>query len=786
MKLSFFLSSYFACVAVSVAISFSGQGCRFDPLAKVAEQTVCGDGVRQGNEACDGSDLGGKTCQSEGLGEGVLSCNPDCSLNGSSCAVQPFCGNDRAEGAEECDGSDLKAQTCSRLGFASGSLICSADCTLDKSGCQASASCGDGSLDEGEDCDDGNTVAGDGCGRNCREESGWSCEGEPSRCSPICGDGIVVSGVEECDDGNQEEGDGCSSDCSVEKGYWCEGEASTCHCRILVNLASLAQDPDGLTWDSALSALRSGLAAAADPPDPLIGPCEIWVAAGSYDPYVDSSDDSFDVPSGVALYGGFSGSETMRNERDFENNVTTLQTSACKSVLRAQSVSHVVVDGFVIQGGSDGAEGGGLFVQDSEIQVSHCRFSENQANHGGAVALVGASSVAILETFFDSNHAVDGDAGALLLRDSTVLVLQDCHFTANDSTVDGGAVSAWDDADLTVVRSVFENNSAGGSSGALWFGGRNGHVRESGFSGNRSSRTSGALGLFGDGEQEIADCDFQDNHGYYGGAVFIMEDRQGTISGSRFLENHAVYGGAVEVWGAELEVLDCVFDSNHAEGNGGDNNSGAIAVYDSRDNHQKPAFLSVSRSQFLHNTATRPAGAISLYWLGTGSCSGRIDNSLFWDNQVTGSGSGGAVLVSGAQAGLEFVNNTVVANQAGNNETGGLRVNWGTLHVLNSILWANSGRDLSQWQATLTVTHSDVLSNASSGGAWPGEGNIAEDPTFSSPSQGDFSLQSNSPCLDKAPDVGDASDLLGNPRNVDLPLANPAGLTVDMGCIEHQ
>lgn len=48
----------------------------------------CGDGVRGEGEICDGSDLGGQSCGSLGLGGGTLACASDCSsLDASGCDV---------------------------------------------------------------------------------------------------------------------------------------------------------------------------------------------------------------------------------------------------------------------------------------------------------------------------------------------------------------------------------------------------------------------------------------------------------------------------------------------------------------------------------------------------------------------------------------------------------------------------------------------------------------------------------------------------------------------------
>jgi cysteine-rich repeat protein len=92
--------------------------------------------------------------------------------------------------------------------------------------------CGDGAVDPDEKCDDGGTTPGDGCNATCRAESGWLCDGgEPTHCTSICGDGIVVGAEAEaggCDDKNGAALDGCSVSCKVEAGYVCSGEPSTC------------------------------------------------------------------------------------------------------------------------------------------------------------------------------------------------------------------------------------------------------------------------------------------------------------------------------------------------------------------------------------------------------------------------------------------------------------------------------------------------------------------------------------------------------------------------------
>jgi len=57
-----------------------------------------------------------------------------------------------------------------------------------------------------------------------------------------------------------------------------------------------------------------GLAASGD---------EIWAQAGTYTPGIFRSD-TFQLRNGIALYGGFGGTESVRNDRNITANVTVL------------------------------------------------------------------------------------------------------------------------------------------------------------------------------------------------------------------------------------------------------------------------------------------------------------------------------------------------------------------------------------------------------------------------------------------------------------------------------
>jgi parallel beta-helix repeat protein len=75
---------------------------------------------------------------------------------------------------------------------------------------------------------------------------------------------------------------------------------------------------NGSSWEHAYTDLQLAISQADG-----ITINQIWVASGVYVPGT-SAEDSFELKSGVAIYGGFSGLETDLNQRDWEKHITVL------------------------------------------------------------------------------------------------------------------------------------------------------------------------------------------------------------------------------------------------------------------------------------------------------------------------------------------------------------------------------------------------------------------------------------------------------------------------------
>ncbi|MEL6546785.1 MAG: hypothetical protein AAFQ82_19315, partial [Myxococcota bacterium] len=176
---------------------------------------TCGDNVRSQTEVCDGIDLAGATCESQGFTGGILACAANCgaydTFGCSGTGGLPNCGNDALDPGETCDGISMGGATCDSLGgFVGGTLTCRRDCTgYDTSRCTpATGGCGNNALDAGEVCD-GSALNGQDCVSRGYELGGTlACElicqrYDESGCQSgaTCQNG-VREGPEECDGGD--------------------------------------------------------------------------------------------------------------------------------------------------------------------------------------------------------------------------------------------------------------------------------------------------------------------------------------------------------------------------------------------------------------------------------------------------------------------------------------------------------------------------------------------------------------------------------------------------------
>ena len=227
---------------------------------------------------------------------------------------------------------------------------------------------------------------------------------------------------------------------------------------------------NGNSFADAFTDLQSALAIAGNGD-------QIFVADGTYMP-TDSADRdiSFVIPSGVEIFGGFSGSETELSQRNLNENITILSGNIGSNAAGDNS-HHVVnisntsastiLDGFTIADGRadqpnefriNREDGAGIFGDDANARLSNLVITNNSAiNDGGGIFLEGSSNTGINNIIFFDNAASDNGGAIYIAGTNNSAAISNNLFIENSST-GGGAIHTNSIGTLNVVNNTFSNN----------------------------------------------------------------------------------------------------------------------------------------------------------------------------------------------------------------------------------------------------------------------------------------------------------------------------------------
>jgi hypothetical protein len=495
---------------------------------------------------------------------------------------------------------------------------------------------------------------------------------------------------------------------------------------------------NGTSWANAFTSLATALQNANSGD-------EIWVKAGVYKPTTqvdvnasggaDVREASFHVPDGVALYGGFAGTELSREERNWLLNKTVLSGDLDNNDLNG--------DGNFIAENTDEAVGNNAY---------HVLYSENA---GAATRLDGfivtAGRAASADVITDPNQ----DGGAWYVRLS-------------------GLTNA---SSPTMVNTVFQGNYAASEGGALYFtnaaagGAVLSLIQDCKFHYNKSNSAGGAINLgsfnAGNYQPHILGCEFFMNEAFRrGGAIYLVGDhakiemtvfRSNKVTAVSMGETLPGSGGGVGMTSSNASFTRCLFDANTTTGNptGFFEGGGGGAVYMSTNEIQtttlgpsEPKFIGCGFYSNIASGNTAAWGGAAVHLSDGGKLRPQYVNCVFYGNQAQN--HGGAVAnftrVLGVEDGFVpelapgFTNCTFTANQAGG--SGGALYNFGFVYnaaqvlqarIENSILWNNtattSGPEVYNTGNNM-VSYSLIKGSGGSGGGWNGDIGTDEDPEF--------------------------------------------------------
>ncbi|TAK34539.1 MAG: hypothetical protein EPO28_15865, partial [Saprospiraceae bacterium] len=344
---------------------------------------------------------------------------------------------------------------------------------------------------------------------------------------------------------------------------------------------------DGTNWQDAYH----------DPHDALseaLSGDTIWVAEGIYYPSLSGDKGAyFELKNGVKLMGGFAGTETLLNERDWAAHPTILSgdiglpgdsTDNSYTILYiGASDTTTLVDGLTfVRGNADGP----------------AVFDRNLVRSGGALYIMGENSYAyprIWNCRFEHNYALKFGGAAYVngVNGSVAPQFYNCVFVANHAGADGGAIrrdgGSWVEVKNDFWNCSFIQNSAGQNGGAIFY--RDTERTDTlefvgcSFQQNLANNLGGGIAQFGGRASGmkvfVVGCVFEENiaprgGGYHYFSGFLYTDFA-IFQGCSFIANQVSYSGS----GCHIDALflddsytnllfdHCLFKMNIAESESG-------------------------------------------------------------------------------------------------------------------------------------------------------------------------------------------------------------------------
>jgi hypothetical protein len=393
---------------------------------------------------------------------------------------------------------------------------------------------------------------------------------------------------------------------------------------------------------------------------------EIWVAAGMYKPTTGTDRTiSFTLRSGVAIYGGFAGTETLRSQRDLSANVTVLSGD----INNNDSQIPIITDLTTVTGNSD-----------------------------NSYHVVTGTNTSTLDGFTITAGYADGgfpyNSGSGLYNDGVSPTLTNINFSGNFATNSGGGMRN-DFGSPTLTNVAFDGNSAGSGGGMINVSGSSPTLTNVIFSNNWTASDGNGGGMVNhtNSSPALMNVTFNNNSADYGGGMFNTTSSNPTLTNVTFISNFAGLqgGGMANVFNSSPILTNVSFSSNSATNGGGMRNfynsspmltnvtfSGNSAAYGGgmeNNSNSNPALTNVT---FSANSASYGGGMVNI-----STSSATLTNATFSGNAATS--SGGGMYINNDSPNSQ-IRNTIFWGNTANADGTQIQNNSGTLNVSDSVV----------------------------------------------------------------------------------------------------
>ena len=226
---------------------------------------------------------------------------------------------------------------------------------------------------------------------------------------------------------------------------------------------------DGTSWGDAIHNLQAALAQ-------VIAGQDLHVAQGIYTPDTSDRSISFQLKTGVVIYGGYAGyganNPNVRNvvatPSVLSGDIGTAGSNADNSyhvVVGSGTDSTAVLDGFMIAAGNANStfpndSGGGIYDSSGSPTLANCVFIGNVASYGGGMCNRSFSSLpptpvsspTLINCTFSGNTAITAGGGMYNIYNSSP-TLTNCTLMSN-SAPSGGGVSNNNSSSPTLTNCI--------------------------------------------------------------------------------------------------------------------------------------------------------------------------------------------------------------------------------------------------------------------------------------------------------------------------------------------
>ena len=470
-------------------------------------------------------------------------------------------------------------------------------------------------------------------------------------------------------------------------------------------------------------------------PDGLYHDGPVWhVATDGSD---ENGDGSFALPYAkiqTAIDSANVGDTVFVHPGTYVENINYNGNNIVVGSLYMTTQDTSYISSTVIDGNQNGSVVNFESGEDSTAVLSGFTITNGMApypNNGGGIYCVNSSPY--LSNIIIKENTCNNNGGGIYFSNSSSILVNSKIINngwGNYRPYEGGGLSIVNSV-LNLINCQINDNLAALEGGGIWVSNSNVFIQDSEINDNLLNTTSSTTTK--------------------GAGIYSNNSSVLTVLNSQISNNNCGSGlsGGICCDNTSLTITNSLI-SNNESGHG----PSGLYMFGS---------LLMENTKIIENTSYN-GGAIKL----DGNGSVLIKSSLIADNLNTD--------ISGTQTGIFLQNsvpiliNTTITNNSGVS----IFINGGSDPIItNCIVWNDNGDEI-----TITSSGDPIITYTCIDGDWGGTGNIDTNPLFTDASNGDYTIQSTSPCIDTGdPDLDDD----GEDYTTDTDDQDPDGSRMDMG-----